>query len=64
MPQECLIRLMQQNQKRPAPPTATRGCARFLLVSNLATEGPGRRRRRQQRVLRARGSPTRSSSTT
>ena len=55
VPQECLILTMQQNQKYFAL-TDERGTmrARFLMVSNLATENPRAIVEGNERVLRAR----------
>ena len=55
VPQECLILTMQQNQKYFAlTDDAGRIRARFLLVSNLATEDPAAIVAGNERVLRAR----------
>jgi glycyl-tRNA synthetase beta chain len=55
VPQECLILTMQQNQKYFALTGADgRMRARFLLVSNLATEDPRAIVGGNERVLRAR----------
>ena len=55
VPQECLILTMQQNQKYFAlTDAAGRIRARFLLVSNLATEDPAAIVAGNERVLRAR----------
>ena len=55
VPQECLILTMQQNQKYFAlTDAAGRMHARFLLVSNLATEDPAAIVAGNERVLRAR----------
>jgi glycyl-tRNA synthetase beta chain len=55
VPQECLILTMQQNQKYFAlADGAGRLVARFLVVSNLATEDPAAIVQGNERVLRAR----------
>ena len=55
VPQECLILTMQQNQKYFALTDAEgRMRARFLLVSNLATDDPRAIIEGNERVLRAR----------
>jgi glycyl-tRNA synthetase beta chain len=55
VPQECLILTMQQNQKYFAlTDDAGRIRARFLLVSNLATDDPAAIVAGNERVLRAR----------
>jgi glycyl-tRNA synthetase beta chain len=55
VPQECLILTMQQNQKYFALTDGDgRMRARFLLVSNLATEDPAAIVAGNERVLRAR----------
>ena len=65
VPQECLILTMQQNQKYFALADETGALRhRFLLVSNLPTDGARLRSSTATSACCARASPTPSSSTT